>query len=412
MVAEHREDGAVHRRPPHPRPAAGPVRVLRGVRLALVRGHLPAAVPVADRLPAAAQHRVRRPTTDAAGGHPAQPRAAAASPHRRGRGIARPGRRPGDRRPQGLADRPARRAGPWARPSRDDLRREGLCAGGRQPRLPPVAAGAAGRDRSRQAGRLRGVGDRQRRLPVLLHLARVLRQLPARAAGRRHSDGAVLRERQGLHRDLHRRRRGQRVRRAGPGAKRRGRRHRPMAGRRTPGQRPTPDGRRAAVPARPRLHPALPDHLPGRHGARLLADVRPGAERPELHLAGRDQGARPAGRHRGCGAAPAVGDRRDLRTDRVPARLDHDLVVPGTQQPGRRGRRLPRRPGHGGRPGAVGVRHRHLAGRQGAADQAGAGEPDGRASRSRWTTAPRSPSPASTNGCRCRPRSIRRSSSR
>ena len=57
--------------------------------------------------------------------------------------------------------------------------------------------------------------------------------------------------------------------------------------------------------------------------------VRPGAERPELHLAGRGQGARPAGRHRGRGAQTAVGDRRDLRADRVPARRDHDLVVPG-----------------------------------------------------------------------------------
>ena len=60
------------------------------------------------------------------------------------------------------------------------------------------------------------------------------------------------------------------------------------------GQRTTADGRRAAVPARPRLHPALPDHLPGRHGARLLAAVRPRTERPELHLGGRRQGARPA----------------------------------------------------------------------------------------------------------------------
>ena len=75
----------------------------------------------------------------------------------------------------------------------------------------------------------------------------------------------------------------------GPCAERGRRRHRPLAERRAAGQRAAADGRRAAVPARPRLHPALPDHLSRRHGARLLAAVRPGTERPQLHLAGRGQ---------------------------------------------------------------------------------------------------------------------------
>ena len=62
--------------------------------------------------------------------------------------------------------------------------------------------------------------------------------------------------------------------------------------------------------------------------------------------------------------------------------------VPGPGKPGGGRGCLPRRPGDGGRARAVGVRHRHLPGGQGAADQAGAGQPDGRASRSPWTTAP------------------------
>ncbi len=396
-------------------PVAGPVRVLRGVRLALVRGHLPAAVPVADRLPAAAHHGVRRPAADAAGGHPAQPRAAAASPHRRGAGIARPGRRP-DRPPVSRAGgspgatEAGRRA---AAPARDDLGREGLRPRGRQPGLPPVPAGAAGGDRGRQAGRLRGVGDRQRRLPVLLHLARVLRQLPARAAGRRHR----------------RCRRSAWTSRTSPrptptparpaGSSRRSRRKAARPPAPTNGSAPncrsttrsgwTASGCTCSATASPRTSGS-----PSRT-ARCATTRRPFAPEPN------DPNFTSQGAVKVLDPPGVTGDavrKQQLAIVGIfaPTAFLHGAIMtssfPAPEQPGRRGRRLPRRPRHGGRPGAVGVRHRHLTGRQGVADQAGAGEPDaGRVDHPRRRHQDHLHR-LTTSGCRCRPRSTRRRSGR
>ena len=87
----------VPRRPPHGRAVARPARLLRRLRLAVVRGDLPAAVRLARRLrpPAPRQHCAG--DARAAAARPAQPRAAARAPRssrrRRRRRAGRPRRR-------------------------------------------------------------------------------------------------------------------------------------------------------------------------------------------------------------------------------------------------------------------------------------------------------------------------------
>ena len=140
----------VHRRPPGCRPGARPARVLRGLRLAVVRRDLPAAVRLAHRLrPAPHAHPVA-PGAFGPAPCPAPPR-----PARRARRAERRRRtRRGARAP---AHRPARPPLPRARPRRrDPLGREGLPARDRQPGLPRGADRRARRGRVGPPSRLEG----------------------------------------------------------------------------------------------------------------------------------------------------------------------------------------------------------------------------------------------------------------
>ena len=225
--------------------------------VAVVRRDLPAAVRLADRLPAAAHAGVRRLSCGStAGGHPAQPRPAAAS--RRGRGDRQPRR-------HGRADHhgPAR-----------------LADGGAPSPLPRDVPTA--QTISAEKGYLREVGN------LVFHLS-LLGLLVAIAVGKlvgyegsvivnaRRSSARPRRPsydnfRPGLLVDgtdldpvLRRRpavRRAATPRPARPSTssrpsatqERRRRRHRRLAERRAAGQRSAAARRRAAVPARPRIH--------------------------------------------------------------------------------------------------------------------------------------------------------------
>ena len=125
----------LHRRAPHRRAVAGPARVLRGLRLAVVRRDLPAALRLARRL---------RPAP-----HPgALPRRCASAPPRAPRRLERLAAH-GDVEVDGDARGGPRAAAEAALRGRrfrvhahdDELRqrREGLPARDRQPRLPPRA---------------------------------------------------------------------------------------------------------------------------------------------------------------------------------------------------------------------------------------------------------------------------------
>ena len=173
-------------------PDPGPAGLLRGLRLALVRGHLPGPVHLADRLPGPAHLGLRPGAAGQAGRDPAQPRPAAARTPPRSATAEAPedGRGPHRGRSARLAARPAG----TSRRRVDRLGREGLPARGRQPGLPLLAARPAGRDRGGQDVRLRGHRDRHRGRRVLLQLAERLQRVPARAADRRHRPRAVLRQ--------------------------------------------------------------------------------------------------------------------------------------------------------------------------------------------------------------------------
>ena len=163
------------------------------------------------------------------GARAAQPGPAAQAPHRRGRrraaaawprssttGCAAGGTSPA---PRATIDR--------------DLRGEGLSARIRQHRLPLLAARSAGRDRRRQAVRLRGQRHRRRRRRprILLGVAGRVRLVPGGQHRRRHLAESDLRAGQRLQGRLS----AQRAGRVVP------RRHR-LPGRRRP-RRPTPGGR-------------------------------------------------------------------------------------------------------------------------------------------------------------------------
>ena len=118
---------------------------------------------------------------------------------------------------------------------------------------------------------------------------------------------------------------------------------------------------------------------PGRHRARLLAAVRAGARTT------RTSPRRARSRCSTRRAPPGTTVRKQqlaIVGIFAPTAFVHGGIMtssfPAPDNPGVGDRRLPRRPGHGGRPLAVGVLHRHLPGGQGAADQAGAVQPDGR----------------------------------
>ncbi len=107
--------------------------------------------------------------------------------------------------PDELADTFTERLRGWrtSRPPRRhhrDLRRERLSARIRQPGLPFLAAGSAGRGGRRQAVRLRGQRrrDRRRRTRVLLGITRRVRLVPGRQHRRRHVAASDLPARQRL----------------------------------------------------------------------------------------------------------------------------------------------------------------------------------------------------------------------
>ena len=155
------------------------------VRGALVRGHLPAAVPVAGRLRAAPDLQAGR-----LGPAAAAPRAPAPEP---AADVDR------------LPDARARRTRHWHAAAqflgrrRYRLRtgdgwvvgREGLPARGRQPAVPHRAAGPAGLGRARRHLRLQGQPAAGRR-PVLRRHADRAGRVPPRPAGQRRGPGAVL----------------------------------------------------------------------------------------------------------------------------------------------------------------------------------------------------------------------------
>ena len=181
--------------------------------IAVVRGDLPAAVHLADRLPAAARRWSSSGSLRVdAGGHPAQPRPAAASRREQAPTATRTPVADADhRRAARLADR---RCAPSRGGVAHHLGREGLSARGRQPGVPPLAARRC--SVAIAVGKLVGYEGSVIVTPTAASSARPrrprLRQLPARPAGRRHRAGAVLRRRRRLPRDVHRPRPGQRTR--------------------------------------------------------------------------------------------------------------------------------------------------------------------------------------------------------
>src|SRR5262249_27218019 len=126
------------------------------VRCALVRGYLPAAVPLPRRVRGPADVPAGLRGAPAAATRPAEPVPAAVGEHH---GIA------ADRR--GRAGRVVSTAGGQAVPGthrgRLDLGGKGLPAGGRQPAVPPRAAGTAGRGWHGRAVRLQGEPPARRR---------------------------------------------------------------------------------------------------------------------------------------------------------------------------------------------------------------------------------------------------------
>ena len=174
---------AVHRRAPDPRPVAGPAAGLRRVLQLLVHRHLRAAVRLAGRLSYSAADRARPQPAGHAGPRAAQPGPAAQTPRRRRDRRAGRGRRDDVGAAAGLAAHH-----PTRRRHRRDLCGEGLPARVRQHRLPLLAARPAGRDRRRQAVRLRGQRHRhrRRRSGLLLGVPGGIRLVPRGQHRRRH----------------------------------------------------------------------------------------------------------------------------------------------------------------------------------------------------------------------------------
>ena len=151
----------------------------------VVRGDLPPALRLADRVRGAADVQAGRLRADAAAAGAEEPGAAAALgdlPVGAGAGRGRRRGRLGARRaalPAPAARRGRRR--PLARG------REGLPARGRQPALPPVAARRAALDRARRALRLQGRRTGRRGADVQRQ-HRPAGRVPPRTAGQRGSD--------------------------------------------------------------------------------------------------------------------------------------------------------------------------------------------------------------------------------
>ena len=327
---------AVDRRPPHRRARAGPAGVLRGLRVAVVRGHLPAAVRLAHRLrPAAHADPLAPGAVRPAAGAPA-PGPARRPPRARRR------RRPG-RGPRAAAGRAAGAAIPRARARRHDaLGREGLPPRDRQPRLPRRAHRHPRRRRVGAPARLEGRRHRPRGQDLRQH-AVALRHLQPRPVGRRQRPRALHDRPRPAHR---------RVRDADAGqgpvrcaARLRGLHHlhgcrRPQRAAVDPGEPAPRDRGRLGLPPRQRLRPD--DHGARRrgHGPVLRRDAVPAAGQ-QLHLGRGGQGARRvAAAARLRGVLPA--DRRDRR------RAGPALGLPRRARPPARadrirGRPLPRR---------------------------------------------------------------------
>src|SRR5215471_657806 len=157
-AAGHRPTGgtAVLRRAPCAGPLAGQVLAVQRVRCALVRGDLPAAVPLPRRVRGPADVPAGLRGAPAAATGPAEPVPAAAREHH---GIAA-GRR---RRAGCVVSTAGGQAVPGAHRGRLDLGGKGLPAGGRQPAVPPRAAGAAGRGQHGRAVWLQGEPPARRR---------------------------------------------------------------------------------------------------------------------------------------------------------------------------------------------------------------------------------------------------------
>ncbi len=176
-AAGHQPAGgaAVLRRAPGAGPLAGQVLAVQRVRRALVRGHLPAAVPLPGRVRGAADVPAVRRRPAAAAPGPAQPVPAAAGGDD---GVAA---RAGCRARAGVGAA-GRQAVPGAHRRRLDLRGEGLPARGRQPAVPPGPAGPAGRGRHGRPVRLQG-GPAPGGRPVVRQHGDRARPVPPRAAG-------------------------------------------------------------------------------------------------------------------------------------------------------------------------------------------------------------------------------------
>ena len=169
-------------RPPGPGPGAGAPGALRRLRLGLVHGHLPGPAGGAGRLPGPED-----PGPGAGAPLPPAPRRRPGPlPHPgqlRHPGLPRPGHGGG---PPGPAPQPlpagrARRGAGWG---------EGLPAGGGQPAVPRVAAGAAGRAGLRQGLRVPRPGGHRRGRDLGQRPGR-LRQLQPRALLRPRAPGPL-----------------------------------------------------------------------------------------------------------------------------------------------------------------------------------------------------------------------------
>ena len=318
---------------------AGSLPTLRCVLQPLVHRHLRPAVHLPGRMSDTADHRAHPQPARRAGTGTAQSRAAAQARDRDGVRHAGCGG-PGHLRE---AARVAARGAPHRWRHRD-LRRERLSARVRQHRVPLLAARPAGRDRGRQAVRLRGQCDRHRqwRARLLLSLTCRLRLVSGRKQRRRHvvvSDvcaGQRLPSPVPAHRAGHVVRLEYRL----PGRGRPRQRH--VAALPAGGQSPAAGRRGPGVSAGSRLRADVHRHLPEWSAADPDHPVA-ARQRSDAALLRHDP-RRPARRAVPAGRATqtADSDHRTLRSD--PATRRHAAVVefPGAQRSRRRRRHLPR----------------------------------------------------------------------
>ena len=315
-AAGHQPAGraAVLRRSPVARALAGQVLPVQCLRRALVRSHLPAAVPLARRVrdPAYVPPGRLRPPAAAPGAAEPVP-AAAGTPHgvaaRRGRGA---------RRERGAA---GRQAVPGAHRGWLGVGGEGVPARGRQPAVPPRAARPARGGRPGRAVRLQG-GPAACRRPVLRQHGDRARPVPARAAGVRRRPAAVHDRAAQVHREL----RPVRDRyRAAVGLPRLPQLHHaawgPGPALRPPGEQPAERGRREGLPHRPRVRTGVPGHRRGGPGGVQPAGaVHPGVRGRAL-LRRCDQGPRRS--------SAAAGVRRGVPAHHRRLRREAGVGLPG-----------------------------------------------------------------------------------